>query len=355
MALVPLNLFVTHDGKSRRQHVTCRYKCGDACSKPVRNTSDNEYFGDIAKEVSRRSILQAERGRGAGGRRRFGAGRMREGRTARSDPDLVDGASGRNTRGHEVRRRRAQQRGRRRHPRGLQAGRRDQLGRPDSRRCAEVRCPQPDRRRPAWSVRLQQRLRGSAADRRPAEPIPSGHQPRVRHAVVHVPRLQGGRADPRAVRRRDRGDRHGCRRGRTHPRRWAAAGDGPLQPAHHRRHPDDARRARGRHRLRQDDCRPGRPHGCRHLRQLFGRCNPLGHSALRRGEFPGVLRRGRRLGEAQPGGRRPLRPLRDSAGAVGAVVGDIRPALRPVQERRTSPTGSATSSRSIRGTRTRPR
>ncbi|HEV7849822.1 MAG TPA: PhoX family phosphatase [Mycobacterium sp.] len=59
MALVPLNLFVTHDGKSKRQHVTCRFKCGDACSKPVRNTSDNEYFGDIAKAVSRRSMLQA--------------------------------------------------------------------------------------------------------------------------------------------------------------------------------------------------------------------------------------------------------------------------------------------------------
>lgn len=59
MALVPLNLFVSHDGKSRRQHITCVYKCGDACSKPVPNRSDNEYFGDIAKAVSRRSILQA--------------------------------------------------------------------------------------------------------------------------------------------------------------------------------------------------------------------------------------------------------------------------------------------------------
>jgi uncharacterized protein len=59
MALVPLNLFVTHDGRSKRQHVTCRYKCGDACSKPPANTSDNEYFGDIAKAVSRRSVLQA--------------------------------------------------------------------------------------------------------------------------------------------------------------------------------------------------------------------------------------------------------------------------------------------------------
>ena len=62
MSLVPLNLFVTHDGRSARQHVTCRYKCGDACFKPVRNTSDNEYFGDIAKAVSRRSMLQEELG-----------------------------------------------------------------------------------------------------------------------------------------------------------------------------------------------------------------------------------------------------------------------------------------------------
>ncbi len=59
MALVPLNLLVTHNGKSKRQHVTCVYKCGDACSKPVRNTSDNEYFGDVVKAMSRRSMLQA--------------------------------------------------------------------------------------------------------------------------------------------------------------------------------------------------------------------------------------------------------------------------------------------------------
>jgi secreted PhoX family phosphatase len=54
---MPLNLFVAHNGKSKRQHITCRYKCGDACSKPVPNTSDNEYFGDIVKQVSRRSML----------------------------------------------------------------------------------------------------------------------------------------------------------------------------------------------------------------------------------------------------------------------------------------------------------
>jgi secreted PhoX family phosphatase len=60
MALVQLNLVVTHRGKSSRQHVTCRYKCGDACSKPVPNTRDNEYFGDIARQaISRRSALRA--------------------------------------------------------------------------------------------------------------------------------------------------------------------------------------------------------------------------------------------------------------------------------------------------------
>jgi uncharacterized protein len=59
MALLPLNLFVTHNGRSKRQHVTCVYKCGDACSKPVPNRSDNAYFGDIARIVSRRSVLQA--------------------------------------------------------------------------------------------------------------------------------------------------------------------------------------------------------------------------------------------------------------------------------------------------------
>ncbi|MDV3123420.1 PhoX family phosphatase [Mycobacterium sp. 21AC1] len=59
MALVPLNLFVSHRGTSSRQHVTCRYRCGDACSKPAPNTSDNEYFGDIVARMSRRSMLQA--------------------------------------------------------------------------------------------------------------------------------------------------------------------------------------------------------------------------------------------------------------------------------------------------------
>lgn len=59
MALRPLNLLVSHDGKSSRQRVTCLYRCGDACSHPVENTSDNEYFGDIVKALSRRDLLRA--------------------------------------------------------------------------------------------------------------------------------------------------------------------------------------------------------------------------------------------------------------------------------------------------------
>lgn len=59
MALIPLNLYVSHDGTSRRQHLTCLYRCGDACAKPVPNRSDNEYFGDVVKAVSRRSMLRA--------------------------------------------------------------------------------------------------------------------------------------------------------------------------------------------------------------------------------------------------------------------------------------------------------
>lgn len=60
MALLPLNLFVSHDGRSSRQHVTCRYKCGDACSQPAPNTSDNAYFGDVVRQaMSRRSMLRA--------------------------------------------------------------------------------------------------------------------------------------------------------------------------------------------------------------------------------------------------------------------------------------------------------
>ena len=53
-----MSLFVSHDGKSSRASVTCRYKCGDACSHAVPNTSGGEYFGDIVRTaMTRRGML----------------------------------------------------------------------------------------------------------------------------------------------------------------------------------------------------------------------------------------------------------------------------------------------------------
>ncbi|OWY83532.1 PhoX family phosphatase [Rhodococcus sp. BUPNP1] len=59
MARRVLPLFVTHDGISSRSNITCKYKCGDACSHAVPNTSGGEYFGDIVRAaVSRRGVLR---------------------------------------------------------------------------------------------------------------------------------------------------------------------------------------------------------------------------------------------------------------------------------------------------------
>ena len=62
MALLGQNLLAKLNFTSSRSHRTCVYKCGDACAKPVPNTSDNPYFRDIVrKEFDRRALL-----RGAG-------------------------------------------------------------------------------------------------------------------------------------------------------------------------------------------------------------------------------------------------------------------------------------------------
>jgi secreted PhoX family phosphatase len=45
----------THGNRSA---VTCHLRCGDACSKPVPNTSENSYFRDVASQaLTRRSVL----------------------------------------------------------------------------------------------------------------------------------------------------------------------------------------------------------------------------------------------------------------------------------------------------------
>ncbi|OLF04263.1 phosphatase [Actinophytocola xinjiangensis] len=53
-----LPLLPTHP--AGRAAVTCRYRCGDACSHEAPNTSDNPYFGDVVGQVlDRRKVLKA--------------------------------------------------------------------------------------------------------------------------------------------------------------------------------------------------------------------------------------------------------------------------------------------------------
>ena len=137
------------------------------------------------------------------------------------------------------------------------------------------------------------------------------------------------------------------------PRR-TQAGDGPLQPAHHRRHPDDADRPRRGHRLRQDRRGPDRPHRRWHLRQLCGRRNPLGHSAFRRRELPRLLRRRRRARRR----RSPVDADRQDRYGVALEPSALQwetfdPRFDLAKTAQRGRTGSATSSSSTRGTRTR--
>ncbi|TKG73275.1 PhoX family protein [Prauserella endophytica] len=53
-----LPLLTSH--RSGRSPVTCEYRCGNACAHPAPNESDNEYFGDVVRNVlSRRGALRA--------------------------------------------------------------------------------------------------------------------------------------------------------------------------------------------------------------------------------------------------------------------------------------------------------
>lgn len=52
-----LPLLTVHQGG--RSAMTCKFKCDDACSKPVPNTSGNDYFGDVvASGATRRTVIK---------------------------------------------------------------------------------------------------------------------------------------------------------------------------------------------------------------------------------------------------------------------------------------------------------
>ncbi|MGL4176536.1 MAG: PhoX family protein [Dermatophilaceae bacterium] len=67
MHLAPENrrtLQLASHARGKRSPVTCRLKCGDACAQPVPNTSENDYFPEVAsRSLARRAVLG---GAGAG-------------------------------------------------------------------------------------------------------------------------------------------------------------------------------------------------------------------------------------------------------------------------------------------------
>ncbi|WP_423213701.1 PhoX family protein [Pseudonocardia sediminis] len=53
-------LFDRRPARGERQGLTCRYRCGDACSKEAPNPTSNTYFGDVmARVLDRRGMLRA--------------------------------------------------------------------------------------------------------------------------------------------------------------------------------------------------------------------------------------------------------------------------------------------------------
>ncbi len=217
MARTHLPLFPTHDGSSSRANITCLYKCGDACSQSVPNTSGGTYFGDVVRtSLTRRGVLRggamAVLAVGAGGAL---AGCADDSAAASSgaEPtagpravDLGPAATGTdfaavapNTDDAVT------------VPDGYESGGRHPLGRCRSARRSRVRHRRPDGGSTGKAVRVQQRLRRVAPGRRVPEHVPARGQPRVHHRAVHVRRLRrrephrGTGADrlgqPRTVRR----------------------------------------------------------------------------------------------------------------------------------------------------------
>ena len=59
-----------------RSHMTCQFRCGNACSKPIPNETDHPEFHEVAAQaLARRSVLKAA-GAGVGALVIGGAGRI---------------------------------------------------------------------------------------------------------------------------------------------------------------------------------------------------------------------------------------------------------------------------------------
>jgi uncharacterized protein len=279
MALVQLTLVVTHRGKSSRQHVTCRYKCGDACSKPVPNTRDNEYFGDIARQaISRRSALRA------GGITVLAVGAASALAACSSSEAPAAVPTSTSTAPAEP-------------PPGMKfvsvaPNSEDAVVVADGYEQAVViswgdpilpNAPKFDVK--AQTAAAQRGQFGFNNDFAALLPVP-GQKNRfllvTNHEYVTPQFMFPGYDAKKPTREQFDIEIAAIGMGVVEGAHTAGpqAGDGSLQPPHHRRHSLQPDRPRRRHRLRQDASRSDRQHRVGHLRQLLWRCNPLGHCAF---------------------------------------------------------------------------
>ena len=337
----------------RGNHKSCRWGCGDACSKEPPNRSGNEtYAAVVERALSRRAFLAA------GGVGALVLGAAAAPAEASEYPPVGPyrpNPTGRRLALHPDR---PQQRRRRGPGRRVLRPGPDRLGRPHPPGGARVRPRRPEPGRPGPPVRLQQRLPGllpAPLVEREQLHRPAVVQPRVHQPGADVPELRRGQPDPGPGRHPDPGPR---RQHRAHPAGQARRpvpppAAVPLQPAHHRHHPHAPGRPGRRGRPAQDQPGPERPPGQGDAEQLRRRGHPLGHGADRRGELRPVLRQpraGRR--PADPG---PARPLRVRRRAHRTASGSATTTASTWPRSPTSRSASAGWSRSTPTTRTSPR
>ena len=305
-----------------RSHMTCHYRCGNACDQPVPNQTDNRHMRDLVERRPRPPL-------GAQGRRR----RRRSPRPRRRSPAPP---RPRPAAAAPARRRR---RGRRR-PRPLHAGRAEPRDDVTSRRRVHhnvvIRWGDPvDAGAPRFDVARQTpeaAARSSSATttttsaccRSTADRGAARRQPRVHRRGADVPRRRLRHGDDQAD--RDGRPRHVGRRDRARPRRpGRGRASTTAQPRHNRR-------ITAHTPFRVDGPAAGRRRCCgrpptRPARTVLGTFNncaggttPVGHGAVRRGELQQLLRRvAATLDAGYADVVRPLRHHRGRAAAAGAT------------------------------------
>ncbi len=291
-----------------RSSMTCHYRCGNACDKPVPNTSDNPHFSSLVEgALARRSVLKAG-GVGAGAlvlggllnpsaaaaatpapaARRAGAAAAGIGSADFTPvaPNVRDNVTV---------------------PRGYTYDVLVRWGDP-------VTADAPAFDAFAQTPASAERQFGYNCDYVGVVPLTAGSAVLVANNEYTDEELMfpAGVYDDATVKKIAMAS-HGMsvvqiERGRK-PRLLEAVEPPrrPAQPPDHREHAVPRRRPRRRHGAAPHQRRPVRQERPRHLRQLRRRHHALGHDPVRRGELQRLLRQ---VGHARQPVRRLLRPLR---------------------------------------------